>query len=117
MNTAAAVRCLHIDASRDVARDAHELTDAPGEHEQMPDSMSVPDALVIDEKINADAVNDAAGQQPCRARGRQSLDEASTAVRSVEARMLAGLTGTEQSEAFRILQSMIHSLRGDDEGA
>jgi hypothetical protein len=25
--------------------------------------------------------------------------------------MLAGLTGTEQSAAFRILQSMIHSLR------
>jgi hypothetical protein len=31
--------------------------------------------------------------------------------------MLAGLTETEQSGAFRILQSMIHSLRGDNEGA
>jgi hypothetical protein len=31
--------------------------------------------------------------------------------------MLAGLNETEQSEAFRILQSMIRSLRGDDEGA
>ncbi|MFD8413748.1 MarR family winged helix-turn-helix transcriptional regulator [Streptomyces sp. NPDC059650] len=50
-------------------------------------------------------------------RGRRSLEKASAAVRSVEARMLAGLTGTEQSEAFRILQSMIHSLRGDDGGA
>ena len=51
------------------------------------------------------------------ARGRRSLAKASAAVRSVEARMLAGLTGTEQSDAFRILQSMIHSLRGDDMGA
>ncbi|MEV1069613.1 MarR family transcriptional regulator [Streptomyces sp. NPDC050263] len=50
-------------------------------------------------------------------RGRQSLEQASAAVRSVEARMLVGLTGTEQSEAFRILQSMIHSLRGDNKGA
>ncbi|MGW5345648.1 MarR family winged helix-turn-helix transcriptional regulator [Streptomyces sp. NPDC004050] len=50
-------------------------------------------------------------------RGRRSLEKASAAVRSVEARMLAGLTGTEQSEAFRILQSMIRSLRGDDRGA
>lgn len=44
-------------------------------------------------------------------RGRQSLEQASAAVRSVEIRMLAGLTGTEQSAAFRILRSMIHSLR------
>ncbi|MCX3058230.1 MarR family winged helix-turn-helix transcriptional regulator [Streptomyces beihaiensis] len=50
-------------------------------------------------------------------RGRRSLEKASAAVRSVEARMLAGLTETEQSDAFRILHSMIHSLRGDDEGA
>ncbi|MGW4690307.1 MarR family winged helix-turn-helix transcriptional regulator [Streptomyces sp. NPDC004244] len=50
-------------------------------------------------------------------RGRRSLEKASAAVRSVEARMLAGLTGTEQSEGFRILQSMIRSLRGDDGGA
>lgn len=49
-------------------------------------------------------------------RGRRSLEKASAAVRSVEARMLAGLTETEQSDAFRILQSMIHSLRGDNEG-
>ncbi|GAB3108577.1 MarR family transcriptional regulator [Streptomyces calidiresistens] len=50
-------------------------------------------------------------------RGQRSLEKASAAVRSVEARMLAGLTETEQSEAFRILQSMTHSLRGDNEGA
>jgi len=31
--------------------------------------------------------------------------------------MLAGLTETEQSDAFRILQRMIHSLRDDNEGA
>ncbi|MBX7546710.1 MarR family transcriptional regulator [Streptomyces sp. NPDC004232] len=50
-------------------------------------------------------------------RGRRSLEKASAAVRSVEARMLAGLTGTEQSDAFRILHSMIRSLRGDNEAA
>ncbi|MCG7206602.1 MarR family winged helix-turn-helix transcriptional regulator [Streptomyces arenae] len=50
-------------------------------------------------------------------RGRRSLEKASAAVRSVEARMLTGLTETEQSGAFRILQSMVSSLRGDDEGA
>ncbi|MEU5321153.1 MarR family transcriptional regulator [Streptomyces sp. NPDC021056] len=49
-------------------------------------------------------------------RGRRSLEKASAAVRSVEARMQAGLTETERSEAFRHLQSMIHSLRGDSEG-
>lgn len=49
------------------------------------------------------------------ARGRRSLEKASAAVRSVEARMLAGLTETDQSAAFRILQSMVHSLRGDNE--
>lgn len=49
--------------------------------------------------------------------GRRSLEKASAAVRSVEARMLAGLTETEQSDAFRILQNMIHSLRGDNEAA
>jgi hypothetical protein len=30
--------------------------------------------------------------------------------------MLAGMTEAEQSVAFRILQSMIHSLRGGDDG-
>ena len=49
--------------------------------------------------------------------GRASLQQATVAVRSVELRMLAGLTETEQSGAFRILQSMVHSLRNGDEGA
>jgi DNA-binding MarR family transcriptional regulator len=43
--------------------------------------------------------------------GRRSLQEATTAVRSVEVKMLAGLTQTEQLDAFRVLQSMIKSLR------
>ena len=50
-------------------------------------------------------------------RGRRSLEQASAAVRSVEVRMLSGMTVAEQSEAFRLLQSMIVSLRAgtDDE--
>jgi len=47
--------------------------------------------------------------------GRRSLEEASVAVRSVEVRMLRGLTQDEQSDAFRILQAMIHSLRGGND--
>lgn len=52
--------------------------------------------------------------------GRRSLEKATVAVRSVEVRMLAGMTEDEQSGAFRILRSMIHSLRdgdGDGDGA
>ncbi|MFD4000435.1 MarR family winged helix-turn-helix transcriptional regulator [Streptomyces rubiginosohelvolus] len=45
-------------------------------------------------------------------RGRQSLEEASAAVRAVEIRMLAGMTEDEQESAFRALRSMIDSLRG-----
>jgi len=45
------------------------------------------------------------------ARGRRSLEKASAAVRSVEVRMLQGMTHDDQAEAFRILQSMIRSLR------
>ncbi|MFJ3143879.1 MarR family winged helix-turn-helix transcriptional regulator [Streptomyces halstedii] len=44
-------------------------------------------------------------------RGRRSLAEATVAVRSVEIRMLAGMTEAEQSGAFLILRNMIHSLR------
>lgn len=44
-------------------------------------------------------------------RGRRRLEKATAAVRSVEVRMLAGMTPTDQSEAFRILQGMIRSLR------
>ncbi|SCF74784.1 hypothetical protein GA0115280_110045 [Streptomyces sp. Cmuel-A718b] len=45
-------------------------------------------------------------------RGRESLEEASAAVRAVEVRMLAGMTENEQESAFRALRSVIHSLRG-----
>ena len=49
-------------------------------------------------------------------RGRSSLQKATVAVRSVDTRMLAGLSRTEQSEAFRILQNMIRSLRDGHDG-
>jgi DNA-binding MarR family transcriptional regulator len=49
-------------------------------------------------------------------RGRRSLAKATVAVRSVEIRMLAGMTETEQSGAFWILQSMIRSLRNGNDG-
>ena len=45
-------------------------------------------------------------------RGRKSLAAATAAVRSVEVRMLAGMTDAEQTAAFRALQSMARSLRG-----
>jgi len=44
-------------------------------------------------------------------RGRRSLAKATAAVRSVEVGMLAGMTETERSAAYRSLKSMIHSLR------
>lgn len=44
-------------------------------------------------------------------RGRRSLEQASAAVRSVEVRMLAGMSEAEQSAARRSLRSMVHSLR------
>ena len=47
-------------------------------------------------------------------RGRRSLEKASRAVRSVEVRMLAGMSEAEQTAAFRSLQSMIRSLRDGD---
>lgn len=50
-------------------------------------------------------------------RGRRSLVRASAAVRSVEIRMLSAMTQAEQSSALTLLQSMIRSLRDDDEGA
>lgn len=43
--------------------------------------------------------------------GHRSLEKASAAVRSVEVRMLAGLTEAERSDAGRILRSMVRSLR------
>lgn len=50
-------------------------------------------------------------------RGRRSLQKASKAVRCVELRMVAGLTEAEQSDAFRILKIMIHSLRDRNDDA
>lgn len=47
-------------------------------------------------------------------RGRQSLGKASAAVRSVEVRMLSGMTEEEQAGALKILRSMIRSLRDGD---
>ena len=44
-------------------------------------------------------------------RGRRSLARATVAVRSVEARMLAGMSEAEQAAAFQALQSMVRSLR------
>lgn len=49
-------------------------------------------------------------------RGRRSLAKATAAVRSVEVRMLGGLSEAEQAAAFAILRTMTRSLR-DDEGA
>jgi len=43
--------------------------------------------------------------------GRRSLETATAAVRSVELRMLADMTETEQAAASRSLRKMIHSLR------
>jgi DNA-binding MarR family transcriptional regulator len=45
--------------------------------------------------------------------GRRRLEEASAAVRSVELRMLSGMTETERSEALRLLRSMTDALRED----
>jgi len=50
-------------------------------------------------------------------RGRRALAKATAAVRSVEVRMLAGLTEPEQADASRILRGMIRSLRDGDGGA
>jgi DNA-binding MarR family transcriptional regulator len=49
-------------------------------------------------------------------RGRRSLESATAAVRSVEVRMLTGMTEAEQADAFRILQSMIDSLHDRSDG-
>lgn len=45
-------------------------------------------------------------------RGRHVLVEATAAVRSVEVRMLTGMTPAEQADAFRLLQGMTLALRG-----
>ena len=51
------------------------------------------------------------------AQGRRSLEKATAAVRSVEVRMLAGLTEAEQASTFRSLRAMTRSLRDGDDGA
>jgi DNA-binding MarR family transcriptional regulator len=48
-------------------------------------------------------------------RGRRSLAKATAAVRSVEVRMVGGMTDAQQSEAFAILQRMIRSLKDDSD--
>lgn len=42
--------------------------------------------------------------------GRRSLREATVAVRSVEQRMVSGMSESEQAHAFRLLRKMVHSL-------
>ncbi len=49
-------------------------------------------------------------------RGRRRLAKATAAVRSVEDRMLGSMTQVEQSAAFTLVQSMIQSLRDDNDG-
>lgn len=48
--------------------------------------------------------------------GRDELAKATVAVRSVELRMLAGMTDVQQDEVFRGLQSMVRALRQGPEG-
>ena len=50
-------------------------------------------------------------------RGRRSLAKATVAVRSVETRMLGGMTEAEQLTAFRTLQKMIRSLHENGDRA
>ncbi|OMH37074.1 MarR family winged helix-turn-helix transcriptional regulator [Tersicoccus sp. Bi-70] len=45
-------------------------------------------------------------------RGRRSLEQATAAVRSVEVRMLSGLSVRDQAHALVVLRSMVRSLRG-----
>lgn len=46
-------------------------------------------------------------------RGRRELEQATRAVRSVEDRMLSGMSEADRAHAFRLLQTMVRSLRGD----
>ena len=48
-------------------------------------------------------------------KGRRSLAGATAAVRSVEVRMLDGLSSDDQAVALRALRSMVRSLRGEHE--
>lgn len=46
-------------------------------------------------------------------KGRSDLASATAAVRAVEDRMIAGMTGAERAAAFRALRSMVTALRDD----
>lgn len=46
-------------------------------------------------------------------RGRRNLAKASVAVRSVEVRMVSGMTPTEQAAGLGMLRGMVHSLRSE----
>ncbi len=48
--------------------------------------------------------------------GRRSLAKATVAVRSIELRMVSGLSATERPAAFALLQSMVRSLRNTSDG-
>ena len=48
-------------------------------------------------------------------RGRTALDKATAAVRSVEIRMLSGLTHDDRRQVFTSLRSMVQALHGDDD--
>ena len=50
-------------------------------------------------------------------RGRRSLEQAAVAIRAVEIQMLSGLTKADQAEAFRLLRSIMESLRDGKDGA
>ncbi|AZI59226.1 MarR family transcriptional regulator [Nakamurella antarctica] len=49
--------------------------------------------------------------------GRQSLGKATVAVRSVETRMLAGMSEDETASALKTLRRMSHALQDGNEGA
>lgn len=51
-------------------------------------------------------------------RGRRSLEDATVAVRSVEVRMLSGMTQEERAGAYKILRRMVDSLHnGNEDGS
>ena len=49
-------------------------------------------------------------------RGRRSLEKATVAVRSVEVRMLAGMSDDEQTAAWLLLRGMIRALNDGNDG-
>lgn len=67
------------------------------------------------DRHDVDAVGPCVRVLPTRLtpRGRQALDAASAAVRSVEKRMLSGMTDAEQAAALASLRSMIEGLQAE----